>query len=44
MSDDEFPPYDETPFADAEAEMPADGFSGEAANFDEPVDPEGCCA
>lgn len=38
---EEFPPYDETPFADADAEMPADAYSAAAA-VDAPVDDEGC--
>jgi len=49
MSDDPneagpFPPYDETPHEQADAEMPADSYSAAAARTDEPVDPEGCCA
>lgn len=40
---EEFPTYDETPFAEAEAEMPADAYSAEAV-VDAPVDDEGCHA
>lgn len=39
---DAFPPYDETPFAEADAEMPADAYSADAANEGAPVDSEGC--
>ena len=42
--DGDFPPYDETPFAVADAEMPADAYSEAAAHPDEPIDVEGCHA
>lgn len=42
--DGEFPPYDETPFAVADAEMPADAYSEAAADDEAPIDDEGCPA
>jgi hypothetical protein len=41
---EQFPPYDETPFAVADAEMPADAYSAEAADEAAPIDDEGCHA
>lgn len=42
MDEPEFPPYDETDFAVADAEAPADSYSAEAAAHDEPIDTEEC--
>lgn len=41
---EDFPPYDETPFEAADAEMPADAYSPEAADDEAPIDDEGCHA
>lgn len=41
---EDFPPYDETDFEQAEAEMPADAYSPEAADDEAPVDDGGCHA
>lgn len=41
---EEFPPYDETPFAVADAEAPADAYDEAAADDEAPIDDEGCFA
>lgn len=40
--EENFPPYDETPFAVADAELPPDSFDAAAADFDAEPDAEGC--